>query len=221
MSQTARAFLDVERSFSDRRWTPGRGDALLAEAISQRHGLSSILGEVLVNRGIGPDECQAYLEPRLKDLLPDPSGFRDMDVAAAIIARHIIDDRPMAVFGDYDVDGATSSALLIRYMSAVGGRMVPYIPDRMAEGYGPNLPALQKLADDGHELIITVDCGTTAFEVLDAAADLNIRVVVVDHHLAETGCPPWMRWSIQTGWTAPADMGISPQLVSPSSCSSR
>lgn len=189
MSQTARAFLDVERSFSDRRWTPGRGDALLAEAISQRHGLSSILGEVLVNRGIGPDECQAYLEPRLKDLLPDPSGFRDMDVAAAIIARHIIDDRPMAVFGDYDVDGATSSALLIRYMSAVGGRMVPYIPDRMAEGYGPNLPALQKLADDGHELIITVDCGTTAFEVLDAAADLNIRVVVVDHHLAEDRLP--------------------------------
>jgi single-stranded-DNA-specific exonuclease len=189
LSQTARAFLDVERSFSDRRWTPGRGDALLAEAISQRHGLSSILGEVLVNRGIGPDECQAYLEPRLKDLLPDPSGFRDMDVAAAIIARHIIDDRPMAVFGDYDVDGATSSALLIRYMSAVGGRMVPYIPDRMAEGYGPNLPALQKLADDGHELIITVDCGTTAFEVLDAAADLNIRVVVVDHHLAEDRLP--------------------------------
>jgi single-stranded-DNA-specific exonuclease len=168
---------------------PGQGDLRLAEAISQRHGLSTLLGEVLVNRGIGPNECVSYLEPRLKDLLPNPSGFRDMDKAASIIADHVVRGRRMAVFGDYDVDGATSSALLIRYMDAVGAQMAPYIPDRMAEGYGPNLPALEKLATDGHDLIVTVDCGTTAFDVLDAATDQGIRIVVVDHHLAEDRLP--------------------------------
>lgn len=168
---------------------PGQGDPRLAEAISQRHGLSSILGDVLANRGVAPEECLPYLEPRLKDLLPNPSSFQDMDGAAGIIAEHVIKGRRMAVFGDYDVDGATSSALLIRYMSAVGGMMTPYIPDRMVEGYGPNLPALERLSSEGHELIVTVDCGTTAFDVLDAAADKEIRVVVVDHHLAEDRLP--------------------------------
>lgn len=189
MSTLAAAFLGIERSLSDRRWTRGQGDERLAEAISQRHGLSILLGEVLANRGVGLDECLSYLEPRLKDLLPDPSRFKDMDAAAAILAEHVVQNRRMAVFGDYDVDGATSSALLIRYMDAVGARMAPYIPDRMAEGYGPNLPALERLAGDGHELIITVDCGTTAFEVLDAAAEKGIRIVVVDHHLAEDRLP--------------------------------
>lgn len=112
-----------------------------------------------------------------------------MDVAASIIADHVTGGRRMAVFGDYDVDGATSSALLIRYMDAVGAQMVPYIPDRMVEGYGPNLPALERLASDGNELIVTVDCGTTAFEVLNAAAGKGIHIVVVDHHLAEDRLP--------------------------------
>jgi len=112
-----------------------------------------------------------------------------MDAAADLIADQIQAERRMAVFGDYDVDGATSSALLIRYMAAVGAKLTPYIPDRVAEGYGPNLPAIERLAQDGHELILTVDCGTTAFEVLDAAADQGIRVVVIDHHLAEDRLP--------------------------------
>lgn len=189
MPEAAPAFLDIERSFAGRRWSHGSGDRRLAEAICQRQGLPSLLADVLVNRGIELDDCEAYLDPRLRDLLPDPSSFTDMDSAAGLIADVIQSGRSLAVFGDYDVDGATSSALLTRYVQAAGGRIATYIPDRLAEGYGPNLPAIRKLAEAGHDLIVTVDCGTTAFDVLDAAAEQGIRLVVVDHHLAEDRLP--------------------------------
>ncbi|WP_416896925.1 MAG: single-stranded-DNA-specific exonuclease RecJ [Minwuia sp.] len=183
------AFLDVEQSLTGRRWQRGSGETRLSEALAQRHGIPELLAEVLVNRGVGIDDCEQFLKPRLKDLMPDPSSFRDMDKAAGLIARCIAERRRLAVFGDYDVDGATSSALFMRYAEAVSGKVAAYIPDRIAEGYGPNLPALRRLAEDGNELIVTVDCGTAAFEVLDSAADEGIRVVVVDHHLAEDRLP--------------------------------
>ena len=182
-------FLQVERSLTGQRWRRGAASERTIAALSQRHQLSDILASTLANRDIGIDEAPGYLEPRLRDLLPDPSSFADMDRAAELIAAHVADGRRMAVFGDYDVDGATSSALLIRYLRAVGADAGCYIPDRIAEGYGPNLPALEKLAGDGHELIVTVDCGTAAFDVLDAAHDKGINVIVVDHHLAEARLP--------------------------------
>lgn len=182
-------FLQVERSLSGQRWRRGAASERTVEALRQRHQLSDILASTLANRDVGIDDAPGYLEPRLKDLLPDPSGFADMDRAAELIARHVAEGRRIAIFGDYDVDGATSSALLIRYLRAVGADAGCHIPDRIAEGYGPNLPALEKLAAAGHELIVTVDCGTAAFEVLDAAHDRGINVIVVDHHLAESRLP--------------------------------
>lgn len=184
------AFLNIENSLSGRRWQAGRGQTRLAEALSQQAGISDILATVLVNRGIGSDEAAAFLSPRLKDALPDPSGFVDMDRAAEALSHAILHQKPVAVFGDYDVDGATSSALLTNHINSVGGSATAYIPDRMAEGYGPNLPALQKLSDQGAELIVTVDCGTAAFDVLEAARTAGIQVIVVDHHLAEDRLPP-------------------------------
>lgn len=185
------AFLGVERSLTGRRWRGGSGTerTRLVQALVQRLGIPDIVAEVLANRGVGLDDAVGYLEPRLRDLLPDPSLFVDMDRAAALIARCVRERRRIAVFGDYDVDGATSSAVLLRYLRAVGGEVASHIPDRITEGYGPNLPALERLHAAGAELIVTVDCGTAAFEVLDAAAERDISVVVVDHHLAEARLP--------------------------------
>lgn len=182
-------FLDVERSFTGQRWRRGAADERTVAALRQRYQLSDILAHSLANRDVALDDAPAFLDPRLKNLLPDPSVFTDMDRAAELIADHIAEGRRIAVFGDYDVDGATSSALLMRYVRAVGGEIGCHIPDRIVEGYGPNLPALEKLHAEGHELIVTVDCGTAAFDVLDAAHDKGINVIVVDHHLAESRLP--------------------------------
>lgn len=184
-----RAVLDVETSVTGYFWRDRGKDERLAIGYAQQLGLPEIVGRVLVNRDVSPDELQSYLDPRLKDLMPDPSSFADMDRAAERVARAITSGEKITIFGDYDVDGATSSSLLCRYISAAGGQADFYIPDRMAEGYGPNLPALQKIAGAGADLIITVDCGISAFDVLDGAADQGIEVVVVDHHMAEPRLP--------------------------------
>ena len=184
-----RAVLDVETSVTGYFWRDRGKDERLAIGYAQQLGLPEIVGRVLVNRDVTPDELQSYLDPRLKDLMPDPSSFVDMDKAAERIADAIRAGNKITIFGDYDVDGATSSSLLCRYIAAAGGQADFYIPDRMAEGYGPNLPALQKIAGAGADLIITVDCGISAFDVLDGAADQGIEVVVVDHHMAEPRLP--------------------------------
>src|SRR5205085_5481102 len=148
-----------------------------------------IVGRILAARGIGGDEAASFLAPRLRELLPDPSRFKDMDRAAERLAGAIRDGAVIAIFGDYDVDGATSAALLQRFIAAAGGRVVVYIPDRQREGYGPNLPALLRLKADGAAVIVTVDCGTTAHEALAAAAEAGLDIVVVDHHVAEPELP--------------------------------
>ncbi len=130
------------------------------------------------------------MTPRLRDLLPDPSNFRDMDAAAERVAGAIECGEKIAIFGDYDVDGATSAALLSRFLRAVGALPVRlYVPDRGIEGYGPNAPALLKLKSEGAGLVITVDCGVTAFAPLQAAKEAGLDVVVVDHHVAEPHLP--------------------------------
>ncbi len=180
----------VERSVSGRRWRLRLEDERAALALTQRLDLPEIVGRILAARGVGPDEAEAFLNPTLKRFLPDPSHLLDMDKAADRLARAIIAGEPVAVFGDYDVDGATSSALISRFFGALGAPLRIYIPDRLTEGYGPNAPALLKLGQEGAGVVVTVDCGIAAHQAIAAAADAGIDVVVVDHHVAEPRLPP-------------------------------
>src|SRR5436309_3587226 len=183
-------FLGIERSVCGRLWRLRDADAGLAAAISERDGLSEIVGRLLAERGVGIDEAPGFLAPRLRDGLPDPAHLRDMDRAVARLARAVHDGAPIVVFGDYDVDGATSAALLLRFFAAIGAPASLYVPDRMREGYGPNAPALLRLKADGAAVVVTVDCGATAHEPLAAAAEAGLDVIVVDHHVTEPRLPP-------------------------------
>jgi single-stranded-DNA-specific exonuclease len=183
------AFLGVERSLTGRFWRGSGGDDRLALALTQRLGLPEVIGRILAARGVDLERAPGFLAPRLREMLPDPSGFKDMDAAAARLAAAVERGELVAIFGDYDVDGATSSALLQRFLEAAGGRVIVYIPDRQREGYGPNLPALLRLREEGAAVVVTVDCGTTAHATLEAAADAGLEVVVVDHHVAEPLLP--------------------------------
>ncbi|WP_297773199.1 single-stranded-DNA-specific exonuclease RecJ [Parvibaculum sp.] len=185
-----RHFLGVDRSVTGRAWVSRLADDRLALAIAQREGLPEIVARVLAGRGVAPEDCAAYLAPSLKSLMPDPRVLIDMEKAASRVAKAIIDREKVAVFGDYDVDGATSSALLYRFFRAVGRELRVYIPDRIREGYGPNAPALLRLKQEGISLLLTVDCGTMAHKALGLAADAGLPSVVIDHHQAEPALPP-------------------------------
>ncbi len=161
----------------------------IADAIAQRHGLPELLGRMLAARGVGLDEVETFLDPTLKALMPDPSALQGMDAAAARLASAIVRREPVAIFGDYDVDGACSSAELKRFLDHHGVPARIYIPDRIFEGYGPNPAAIETLVKEGAKLIVTVDCGTTSFEPLSVAKRLGCDVVVVDHHQADATLP--------------------------------
>ncbi|MGC2855403.1 single-stranded-DNA-specific exonuclease RecJ [Novispirillum sp. DQ9] len=184
-----RPFLDVEQSTCGRRWVLRDGDDRQAQMIHQRLGLPEVVCRVLAARGISADAAEGFLSPTLRDLLPDPSHLKDMDKAVARLTAAIEGGETIAIFGDYDVDGATSSALLYRFLSAAGAEPLVHIPDRMTEGYGPNAPALRALAEAGASVVVTVDCGITAFDPLEAAAEAGLDVIVVDHHAAEPRLP--------------------------------
>src|SRR5215472_11290411 len=186
---TAEAFLGVERSLLGRRWRARGGDDREGLAIAQRMALPEIVGRLLAARGVGAEAAESFLNPTLRELLPDPSRFRDMDKAAARLARAVRDGETIAVFGDYDVDGATSAALLARFFAAVGSQTRIYVPDRLREGYGPNAPALLRLQAEGARVVVTVDCGTTAHLPLAEAAEAGLDVIVIDHHVAEPALP--------------------------------
>ena len=182
-------FLGVERSFTGRFWRSRAVDDEASTALRRSLRVPDLVGRVLAGRGVTPETGEDYLNPTLKRFLLDPSRFRDMDTASERIARAVREGEPIAVFGDYDVDGATSTALLVRFFRAVGADVRIHIPDRIAEGYGPNAPALRRLAEQGVEVVITVDCGTTAHEALKEARAAGLDVVVVDHHAPEAGLP--------------------------------
>ncbi|WP_114393685.1 single-stranded-DNA-specific exonuclease RecJ [Oleisolibacter albus] len=183
------AFLGVDQSLSGKRWRARPADERLALALSQSYGLPELVGRLLAGRGVSLDAAECFLSPTLRALLPDPSILKDMERAAARVAAAIRGGQRVAVFGDYDVDGATSSALLTRFFRAVGADLRVYIPDRITEGYGPNLPALLRLRQEGIDLVVTVDCGVTSFDPLAGAAEAGLEVVVVDHHKAEPRLP--------------------------------
>jgi len=188
----APALLGVERSVTGKRWQARDADDRLVTSLCQKMGVPELVARVVAARGIGLDDADAFLNPTLKALMPDPAHLIDMAPAVERIVAAINGGETIGVLGDYDVDGATSAALLVRFFSALG-RVVPiYVPDRLNEGYGPNLPALMRLKDEGASVVITVDCGTTAYEPLEAATAAGLDVIVIDHHVAEarlpTGC---------------------------------
>lgn len=181
--------LGVERSLTGRAWRMRPVNERISALLSQQFRLDDLVGRVLAGRGVTAETAEYFLAPSLRTTLPDPSALKDMDAAAERIATAIVGGEQVAVFGDYDVDGATSSALLDRFFRAAGGRLRVYIPDRIREGYGPNAPALRRLAAEGVSLVITVDCGTLAFEAFEAAAEAGLEVIVIDHHKAEPRLP--------------------------------
>ena len=188
-SPAGAAFLGVERSLSGRPWRARACDERLALALAQRLSVPDIIGRVLAGRCVPVEDAADFLAPRLRSLLPDPSCLRDMDTAAARLAAAVKAGERVVLFGDYDVDGASSVALLRRFLSAAGLDAAIYIPDRIDEGYGPNAPAMRQLRQQGATLVVALDCGTTAFDALDAAAEAGLDVIVVDHHVAEIGLP--------------------------------
>jgi single-stranded-DNA-specific exonuclease len=189
VATSAAAVLGIEQSVCGRRWRWRDGDARMGQTIAERLGVPEIVGRLLAQRAVDLDHAPGFLAPRLRDQLPDPSHLRDMDAAAARLARAVQDGDTIGIFGDYDVDGATSAALLCRFFAAVGTRTRIYVPDRRREGYGPNTPALLALRAEGVRVVVTVDCGTTAHLPLSEAAAAGLEVIVVDHHVAEPQLP--------------------------------
>jgi len=170
-------------------WQPRAADDRVALAMAQQHGISELLASILAGRNVALDDVPRFLNPTLRDDLPDPFHLLDMDKAVARIAKALAEKQPIAVFGDYDVDGATSTALLHHYFAALGVAITPYIPDRMKEGYGPTVEGFGTLIDGGAQLIITVDCGTLAHAPIAYAHARGVDVMVLDHHLSSGALP--------------------------------
>ena len=208
--------LGVARSVTGRRWVWRPSEARTGLGIAQRLGLPEMVGRLLAARGVVLDAAAAYLDPTLRALMPDPASLIDMDAAADRIAAAVRSGEHVAVFGDYDVDGACSGALMSRLLRDLGCEVTPYVPDRLKEGYGPNAPAIAALCDRGASLIVCVDCGIAAAEAL-AAAEGRADVVVLDHHKAEGPAPRILRRSIRIGSIAGRGCIMSARRRSPSS----
>ncbi|GAA4179873.1 single-stranded-DNA-specific exonuclease RecJ [Shinella granuli] len=188
----SRAFLNVERSVTGQRWVArldqaGENRAL---AMSQSHGLPDLIARVLAGRGVPFEGAVEFLDPTLRRLMPEPYSLMDCEAATERLALAIERRQRVAIFGDYDVDGASSSALLYRFLAHFGVQAEIYIPDRIFEGYGPNPNAIAQLIERGAELIVTVDCGSTSHESLAVAKARGVDVVVIDHHQVGEALPP-------------------------------
>jgi len=182
-------FLGVARSVSGRRWKSRPAEMAAVREIARRFGLAEPLARALVSRGITAETAETYLRPTLRAQFPDPSSFHGMDEAAAVLVDAMERGRPTVVFADYDVDGASSAALLVRWWRAMGRELPIYVPDRMTEGYGPSPAAFRHLREAGYELVVTVDCGAAAYDALAAAGEIGLDVVVIDHHLMRDEAP--------------------------------
>lgn len=186
------AVFGIERSLAGRawRWRGVNMDMGTAEADNGVAGLEDdIVTQLLLARGVDRDDLERHRSPTLRGFLPDPSEFQDMDSAAERLAEAVIARETLTIYGDYDVDGATSAALLVRLLRMLDHDARYYIPDRLLEGYGPSGEALVRLADEGSSLIVTVDCGAMAYEALEMAHKAGVDVVVVDHHKCASELP--------------------------------
>lgn len=180
---------DVTTSLGERRWIFAQADDDIVARLSQNHDLPEFVARLLVQRGVDVNDLEGFLNPTLRDHFPDPFSFVGMREFADDLADCIIEGTPIGIFADFDVDGATSSAILTRFLRHFDIDPPVYIPDRLTEGYGPNVDAMQSLKDQGVEFVIMADCGTTAFEPLQAAHDMGLRVAIFDHHEAEDKLP--------------------------------
>ena len=186
-TRTSSPVFGVTNSFSGKAWHWRGGNMDISGGAG---GLETdIVTQLMLSRGVPPEDVTRHREPTMRAFLPDPSQFRDMDAAAQRIAQAVLTGETITIYGDYDVDGATSAALLIRLLRALGHDARYYIPDRLLEGYGPSGEALVKLADEGSSLIVTVDCGAMAFDALQMAHDKGVDVIVVDHHKCAAELP--------------------------------
>jgi single-stranded-DNA-specific exonuclease len=184
---TRAAVFGIETSLSGKAWRWRGGNMEIdGAAAGLEHG---IVDQLLMGRGIAREELALHRQPSLRSFLPDPSIFNDMDSAADRLAQAVLTGEQVTVYGDYDVDGATSAALLIRLLRMLGHDARYYIPDRLLEGYGPSGEALVRLGEEGSSLVVTVDCGAMAFDALAAAHDAGIDVIVVDHHKCAADLP--------------------------------
>jgi len=192
MSESERPFLDVTTSVLDQSWRErldGRA-RIAAAAIAQQTEIPDLVARILAGRGVSAEEANSFLSPTIRDLMPDPKTLTDMEAASDRLVGAIERQERVAIFGDYDVDGAASSALLARFLRHFGCECEIYIPDRIIEGYGPNPAAISELVGRGAALIVTVDCGSASFEALEHARGLGVDVVVIDHHLMDDASPP-------------------------------
>ena len=184
-------FLDVESSFVGRAWRArldASGEAR-ALAITQVTGQDELMARVLAGRGVAVDDVESFLDPSLRELMPDPFTLVDMEAATRRLVRAVTNREKIGIFGDYDVDGAASAALLKEYFDAVGCEATVHIPDRILEGYGPNAEAFEAFAVRGVSLVITVDCGAVSHGPIARAKALGLDVVVFDHHQAPENLP--------------------------------
>lgn len=186
-SQSLSYVFGIEQSLSGKAWRWRGGNMALAGGAAPLE--NDIVAQLLLSRGVAREELDRHRTPTLREFLPDPSIFRDMDAAAERIAQAVLGGEKITVYGDYDVDGATSSALLIRLIRMLGHDAGYYIPDRLLEGYGPSGEALVRLAEEGSSLIVTVDCGAMAHEALGMAHEAGVDVIVVDHHKCAAELP--------------------------------
>jgi single-stranded-DNA-specific exonuclease len=191
LKESERCFLGVDCSASGHAWRDRldeRGQAR-ALAITQQHGIPELLARVLAGRNVEADAVESFLDPSIRRLMPDPHMLTDMQAAAARISHAIVNQENVAIFGDYDVDGATAAALLCHYLRHCGLDPIVHIPDRIFEGYGPNLDAIRSFAESGVKLLATVDCGTTSIGPLVEAKRLGLDTVIIDHHQADEELP--------------------------------
>ncbi|QQN74132.1 single-stranded-DNA-specific exonuclease RecJ [Croceicoccus sp. YJ47] len=177
----------VEHSLSGRawRWRGGNVDCAAADEA----GSAELVTQLLLSRGVSVEDMDRHRSPTMRGFLPDPSIFADMENAADRLAQAVLAREAMTIYGDYDVDGATSAALMIRVLRMLGADPGHYIPDRLLEGYGPSGEALVRLGEQGSSLVVTVDCGAMAYEALDMAHDAGVDVIVVDHHKCSSVLP--------------------------------
>lgn len=179
----------TEKSFGKARWVMADPPVEQVEALMRRHDLPEMIARMLVSRGVAEGDVDAFLAPTLREHFPDPFKLAGMEAMAGDLATWIAEGKKIAIFGDFDVDGATSSAVLYRFLKACGVEAPIYIPDRLAEGYGPNLEAMKTLKAQGADVVMMLDCGTTAFEIVKQARGLGLDVVILDHHEAAENLP--------------------------------
>ena len=182
--------VNEDSSLNKFRWRLFKADERKVATITQKFDLSDIIAKIICARNVAFENIQNYLNPQIKNLLPSPFILKDMDKAVDRIVRAIKKGETIGIFGDYDVDGATASSIIFRFLRDVGMKNVYiHIPDRQSEGYGLNSVGLKELRDKGATLVIAVDCGITGFDAVDMANQMDLDIVIADHHEAEVGIP--------------------------------